>query len=150
MILDCSWCFLKVKLELTEPEQEILLLSAVSPERVLWPHAGMIHPINLQFLTNTSSAVIRAGRRDWAWEVLQTLQPGPSTILCCPAVCEQMVSTSSLSYSSVKDGKERVTALKAHQKLVLGPALHLSLKMQPKGHSHHNQTEQISLDRLSR
>lgn len=119
-------------------------------QRVFWSHGDMIHPINLQFLTNTPNAIIHAGRRDWAWDVLQTPQPGPSTIPCCPAVCEQMASTSSLSYSSGKDGKERSTALKAHQELLPGSALHFSLKMQPKGHSHQNHTEQISLDGLKK
>lgn len=121
----------------------------VSPEKVLWPHAAMIHPINLQSLAKAPNTVIHAGRRDWAWELLGTPQPGPSTVLCCPAACEQIANTSSLSYSSGKDGKERFTALKAHQELVPCPDLHLSLKTQPKGHSHYNHTEQIPLDRLS-
>lgn len=105
----------------------------VSPEKILWPPTDMIHPINLQFLAKVPNAVIHAGWRDWAWEMLGTPQPSPSTVLCCPAVCEHMASTSSLSYSSGKDGKERFTALKAHQERIPGAALHLSLKMQPKG-----------------
>lgn len=121
----------------------------VSPEKILWPHADMIHPINLQFLAKAPNAAIHAGRRDWAWEVLGTPEPGASAVLCCPAVRERMAGTSSQSYSSGKEWKERFRALKAHQELVPGLALHLSLKVQSKGHSHHNHTEQISLDRLN-
>lgn len=35
----------------------------VSPETILWPHADMIHPINLQFLAKAPNAAIHAGRR---------------------------------------------------------------------------------------
>jgi len=70
----------------------------MSLQLVLGPHSDMIHPINLQFLTWTQ-VVICAGRGDLAWEVLQMLQPSPSTVQCCTAVHEQMASTSSLSYS---------------------------------------------------
>lgn len=106
----------------------------------------MIHPINLQFLMWTQ-IVIFAGRRDWAWEVLQTLQPGPFTVQCCSAVCEQMASMSSLSCR--KWWERKIQALGAHQELIPGPALHLSLKTQAKGHSQHNYAEQIYLNRLS-
>ena len=118
----------------------------VSPELVLGPLSDMIHPINLQFLTRT--------------EILSFVQEGGIGHGKCFKHCSPVhpqFSAAQLFVSSrqarqawaaANDGKERFTALRAHQKLVPGPALHLSLKTQAKGHSQRNHIEQMCLDKL--